>query len=204
MIKIARGDEAIAEADALKARSPLLPSLNGSLGYTSMAYQPTAIYSPPTGTVYIPQQDRDFYAYSVAIQQTLLDFRGNSSRYGASKMILETKKLDTRRVGNLVALEFTVTYLDILEAEKVVAVAEAEVGRLEAHLRDAKALYAGGVITKNDLLQAEVRLSDSRAEAAHRPKPEIDSSLASQQPSPVAAAGGNPGSGGGAARSGRF
>jgi outer membrane protein TolC len=162
VIKIARRDEAIAEADALKARSPLLPSVNGSLSYASLAYQPTAIYYSPTGTLYIPQQDRNFYAYSVAIQQTLLDFRGNSSRYGASKMILEMKKLDTRRVGNLVALEFTVTYLDLLEAEKVVAVAEGEVGRLEVHLRDAKALYAGGVITKNDLLQAEVRLSDSR------------------------------------------
>jgi len=162
VIKIARADEAMAEADALKSRSALLPSLNGSLTYTSLAYQPTAIYSPPTGTVYIPQGQRDFYAYSVAIQQTLFDFRGNSSRYGASKMMLETKKLDTRRVRNLIALEFTVTYFDLLEAEKVVAVAEAEVGRLETHLRDAKALYAGGVITKNDLLQAEVRLSDSR------------------------------------------
>jgi outer membrane protein len=162
VIKIARGDEAIAEAEAFKARSPLLPSLNASLTHTSLAYQPTALYSPPTGTVRIPQSQPDFYAYSVAIQQTLLDFRGNSSRYGASKKILETKKLDTTRVRNLAALEFTVAYFDLLESEKLWAVAEAEVGRLEVHRRDAKALYAGGVITKNDLLQAEVRLSDSR------------------------------------------
>ena len=40
--------------------------------------------------------------------------------------------------------------------------AEKEVERLESHLRDAKNLYDEGSITKNDLLQAEVRLSDAR------------------------------------------
>jgi outer membrane protein TolC len=161
-IKITRGDEAIAEADVLKARSPLLPSVNGSLSNTSLAYEPAAIFSTPAGTLTVPTSQRDFYSYGMAIQQTLFDFWGNSSRYGASKMVLETKKLDTQRVRNLVALDFTLTYFDLLESEKVVAVAEAEVERLEVHLRDAKRLYAGGVITRNDLLQAEVRLADAR------------------------------------------
>jgi outer membrane protein TolC len=44
-------------------------------------------------------------------------------------------------------------------------VAESEVRTLEAHLRDAKNLYENGVITRNDLLQAEVRLSDARQKA---------------------------------------
>lgn len=162
VIKVTRGEEAIAEADALKARSPLLPSVNGSLSNTFLAYEPAAIFSTPGGNLTVPTSQRDFYAYSLAIQQTLFDFWGNSSRYGASKMILETKKLDTKRVTNLVALDFTQTYFDILESEKVVSVAEAEVERLKVHLRDANNLYAGGVITKNDLLQAEVRLSDAR------------------------------------------
>jgi len=41
-------------------------------------------------------------------------------------------------------------------------VAQREVERLESHLRIAESLYTEGVITKNDLLQAEVRLSDAR------------------------------------------
>jgi outer membrane protein TolC len=36
------------------------------------------------------------------------------------------------------------------------------VERLESHLRDAKSLYEEGVITKNDLLQAEVKISDAK------------------------------------------
>jgi len=61
-----------------------------------------------------------------------------------------------------VAIGFALAYFDLLEAEKIVAVAGREVERVEAHLRDARNLYEEGVITKNDLLQAEVRLSDAR------------------------------------------
>ncbi len=162
VVKIAQGGEAIAEADVLKARSPLLPRVNGSLSNTSLAYQPAAIFSTPQGTLTVPTSQREFYAYNLAVQQTLFDFWGNYSRYGSSKMILETKKLDTTRVRNQVALDFAMVYFDVLESEKLVSVSEAEVERLDAHLRDSKNLYAAGVVTRNDVLQAEVRLADGR------------------------------------------
>jgi outer membrane protein TolC len=41
-------------------------------------------------------------------------------------------------------------------------VAEKEVERFESHLKVAQSLYAEGTITKNDLLQAEVMLSDAK------------------------------------------
>jgi len=41
-------------------------------------------------------------------------------------------------------------------------VAEKEKDSLDAHLQVAHHLYAGGVITRNDLLQAEVKLSDAK------------------------------------------
>jgi outer membrane protein TolC len=66
------------------------------------------------------------------------------------------------RIKNLVALDFINTYFDLLEAERMVGVAQKEAERLEAHLKVAQSLYAEGVITKNDLLQAEVMLSDAR------------------------------------------
>jgi outer membrane protein TolC len=65
-------------------------------------------------------------------------------------------------VKNLVSLDFAVAYFDLLEAEKLVRVAEKEVESVQGHLRDARNLYENGVITKNDLLQAEVRLSDAQ------------------------------------------
>ncbi len=66
------------------------------------------------------------------------------------------------RIRNLVALDFINTYFDLLETEKMILVAQKEVERFEEHLKVAQSLYTEGVITKNDLLQAEVMLSDAR------------------------------------------
>jgi outer membrane protein len=161
-VKIAQGNEAISDADVLKARSPFFPSVNGSLSNTTLAYEPTGIFSTPQGTLAVPTSQREFYAYSLVVQQTLFDFWGNYSRYASSKAIFETKKLDTQRVRNQVAFNFALAYFDLLEAEKLVTVAQEEVERLEAHLRDSRNLYQAGVITRNDVLQAEVRLADGR------------------------------------------
>ena len=157
-IKMSRYDEKMSEADTLIALSRLLPEVNASGGYTSQAHQPTAIFGPQQ----VPISEKDFLTYSLSIQQTLYDFQKNASRYQASKKMLNAKKIDATRTRNLVAIDFVLVYLDLLEAENLVKVSEKEVERLESHLHDAKSLYEEGVITKNDLLQAEVKISDAR------------------------------------------
>jgi outer membrane protein len=156
LVKITLREEAVSEADTLLARSRMMPNINASLTQTFLTYQPEVIFGPQS----VPMSEKNFLSYSLSIQQTLYDFKGDASRYESSKLILETKKIDTKRIRNLVSLDFTLIYFDILESEKMVIVAEKEVQRLESHLRDAKNLYDEGVITKNDLFQAEVRLSD--------------------------------------------
>lgn len=158
LVRITQREEAVSEADTLIAQSRLLPTINASLTQTFLAHQPEAIFGPQI----VPVSEKDYLSYSLNIQQTLYDFRGNASRYESSKLILETKKTDTKRIKNLVCLDLAFIYFDLLESEKMILVAGKEVERLESHLRDAKNLYDEGVITKNDLLQAEVRLSDAR------------------------------------------
>ncbi|MDA8085540.1 MAG: TolC family protein [Nitrospiraceae bacterium] len=158
LVKIARRQEDIQRADVEAARAPMLPSINGSAGQTFLAHEPRAVFD---GLV-APTSEKDYYSYGLNIQQTLYDFEGNASRYGASKAVLAASRYDTMRIRNLVALQFAMAYFDLLEAGKMVLVAEDEVSRLQAHLKDAQNLYAQGVITKNDLLQAEVRISDAR------------------------------------------
>jgi len=158
LIRVSVGEEKISEADSWIEKARLYPTVNAAASGTMLAHQPGAIF----GDVSVPTSQKDFYAVSLNIRQTLYDFRENASRYGSAKMKVEARKLDTRRVRNIAAIEFAVIYFDILESEKMVYVAEKEVERLESHLRDANNLYEEGVITKNDLLQAEVRLSDAR------------------------------------------
>ncbi len=158
LIKIAQREEAASEADTFLARSRMLPNINTSLTQTFLAYQPGAIF----GHQSVPISEKIFLSYSLGIQQTLYDFKGNASRYESSRLIFETKKIDTKRIRSLVSLDFALIYFDLIESEKMILVAEKEVQRLESHLRDARNLYDEGVITKNDLFQAEVRLSDAR------------------------------------------
>lgn len=158
ILKIIQHEEAIAEADTFFARSKMLPDVNANLSYTSLAHQPAAIFGIQT----VPLSEKNYFSYSLSIQQILYDFRENAARYGASKAILNTKKLDTERVRNIILLDVITLYFDLLEAEKLLLVAQKEVDRFETHLIDARNLYEAGVITKNDLLQAEVKISDAK------------------------------------------
>ena len=157
LIKIAERQEDVQKAQARIAFAPMLPSVNGSAGQTFLASQPKALF----GGFTVPESDKDFYSYSLSISQTIYDFEGNASRYGASRAALAASRYDTERTKNLVALRFAIAYFDLLESDKMVQVAREEAGRLQAHLADAQSLYEQGVITKNDLLQAEVRISDA-------------------------------------------
>ena len=157
-IKIALKQQDVAMADTLIARSPMLPSVNGSAGENLLAMQPKALFNG----LEVPESDKDFYSFSVTVQQVLWDFEGNASRYDASRAALAASRFDTMRIRNFTALQFTFAYFDLLESEKLVGVARDEVARLQSHLKDATNLFNQGVITKNDLLQAQVRISDAR------------------------------------------
>lgn len=158
IIKIARFNEAIAESDTHVARSALLPSINATAGHTSLAHQPAMLFAGQA----VNTSDSNYYSYSISIQQLLFDFCGSLSRYEASRMLLEAKKLDSVRIKNAVAFDFILAFYDYLEAQRYVKTALGEIESLESHNRDATLRYKAGVITRNDLLQVQVQLSDAR------------------------------------------
>ncbi len=156
LIKIASFNKDIASADTLVAKSKLLPSLNASFSQTYLSHQIGALFDSQTAFL----SQKDYLSYGINVYQTIYDFGANISRYEASKTFLDVTKLDLVRIRNFVALYFINTYFDLLETEKMILVSQKEVERFEAHLKVAQSLYTEGVITKNDLLQAEVMLSD--------------------------------------------
>ncbi len=157
-VRIALKQQDVARADTFIARAPMLPAINGSANETLLAAQPKAIFDG----FRVPETDKDYYSFSLTVQQVLWDFEGNASRYGASRALLAASRYDTMRTRNFAALQFTFAYFDLLQSQKMVQVAKEEVARLKSHLKDATNLFNQGVITKNDLLQAQVRISDAR------------------------------------------
>jgi outer membrane protein len=158
IVRIRQQEERMSQADTAVARSRLLPSANVSLGGTVLEHQPGV----RVGASSTPTSERSFYTYEFAVQQIIYDFGGVSSLYKSAKLTEETKRLETKRTKNAIALDFSILYFDLLQSEKLIMVAEKEIESLEAHLRIARELYENGLITRNDLLQAEVRLADAR------------------------------------------
>jgi outer membrane protein TolC len=158
IVSIAAFESALSSSDIISARAGMLPRVNAFFNQTMLAHQPGAVMLGRSA--YTAQNS--FLSYGVNMRQTLYDFGATGSRYDAAKASLELTRLDTMRIRNLVALDFILTYYDLLESGKMIETAGKDVERLASHLSTAQNLFQEGVITKNDLLQAEVRLSDAR------------------------------------------
>lgn len=159
LVQIASWGKEIASDDVALARSRYYPVVSASASETIQAYQPGIILSP---SAQVRTQDKNYFSYGVSVYQTLYDFGARSSLYDASRAAYEATALDVERIRNAVALDFVTAYFDLLETERLIAVVVNEIESLRSHRDVAQALYEEGVITRNDLLQADVRLSDAQ------------------------------------------
>jgi outer membrane protein len=157
-IKIARSDEEVARDSVSLARSPWLPQVNVYGNETWLRYQPMARFN----TIIAPTSQDQFFTYGVTANQLLYDFGKTSSSIDAAKYDLKAREIATQRTRNRSALDFILAYYDLLEADKLLQVAAEEVRQYEEHKRDAELRYSAGVVTKNEVLQADVTLADSR------------------------------------------
>lgn len=157
-VKLARTDEDLARAAVSLARSPWLPQVDLYGRETWLRYQPEA--NTPFGP--FPTSQDQFLTYGVKASQVLYDFGKTSSSISAAQHGLKARELETGRTINQAALDFITAYLDLLESDKLLQVAGEEVRLYEAHKKDTEARFRAGVITRNEVLQADVTLADSR------------------------------------------
>lgn len=166
-VAIARSDEDAARASVSLARSPWLPSVDLYGRETWLANQPASKlpFSVPGASSSIPTSQTQFLTYGVKATQILYDFGKTSSSVGAAEYGRKSREIEIDRVKNQAAMDFIVAYLDLLESEKLLQVSKEEVQQYEAHQKDTQSRFAAGVVTKNEVLQAEVTLADSRQRA---------------------------------------
>jgi outer membrane protein TolC len=166
-LKVAAHDQTIADENVNLSRSGYLPRIDFQGGYTAQQ-APQSISLEARS---IETQDADFGFFSASLYQTLYDFGRTGARVGRAKASRDAAAFAYTGLEKEVFLQVVSTYFGILEAQNLVAAAEEEVLQMTDHLRVAKNLYEQGVVTRNDLLQAEVRLAGSRQrrlEAANR------------------------------------
>jgi outer membrane protein TolC len=159
-VSIALTDEESAKSAVSLARSSWLPQVDLYGRETWLYYQP-AIKIGPSG-VPVPTSQDQFATIGFRATQILYDFGKTSSSVSSAKYGLKAREAGTFRARNRAALEFIIAYFDLLEAEELLKVAQEEVTSYEAHGKDASARFKAGVVTRNEVLQAEVMLADSK------------------------------------------
>ncbi|HEX9883571.1 MAG TPA: TolC family protein [Desulfobaccales bacterium] len=164
-LQVSRLQSLIAGEEVVRARSGLLPQVKSQVSQTIFD-DPLkmkiggGIAGNPGGGAF-PQTNRNFWSSQTTVDQLLFDFWGTPSRYQAAVLGKAASILDTAQTRDNIFLTVSQGYFKTLRAQKMVVVAEQEVFDLKAHLKIARDQYEFGVVTYNDVLQAEVSLADA-------------------------------------------
>jgi outer membrane protein len=166
-LQISRLQSLIAGEEVVRARSGFLPTMKSEVNQTiydneiQAKIPPGTIPGGPAGALTFPSTNRNFWSSKTYIDQTVFDFWGTPSRYQAAVLGKSASLLDTAKTRDDIFLTVSQGYFRTLRAIKLEIVARQDVEDLRAHLKIARDQYEFGVVTYNDVLQAEVSLADA-------------------------------------------
>lgn len=157
-LRTAAWDSGIAEESIRLTSSARYPRVDAQAGFT-MQQAPQAV---KINGITAETQEPDFAFGGLSATCTIYDFGRRDARIKQARFLADsTKNLFEARRSD-VSLQVIESYFGILEAAKLVTAAEEEVLQVEQHRKVAQALFEEGVVTRNDVLQADVRLAAAR------------------------------------------
>jgi outer membrane protein TolC len=159
----ARADVERAQGQETVAFAPFLPQVEFLARYS--ATSPTLGAGAPgvTGVVETAGEGtHSFVQGELQMQWTLFDFGRRTGRYGQALSREHLARLQLERAKQTVAYDVTTAYLNVLLTAALRVVREEAIRSAEATLKDTRARNAGGVADRDDVLRAEVQLSETR------------------------------------------
>ncbi len=156
-LKSASWDSRIAVEGSRLASVASYPRLDAHAGYT-MQLEPQAV---KIGGQTAETQEQDFAFAGVAASYTLYDFGRRNARVRQAVAYTEAATEGYLSSKGDVSLQVIEAYFRILEAGRLVQAATEEVAQITEHRRVAQVLFEEGVVTRNDVLQADVRLASA-------------------------------------------
>ncbi|HEY5975008.1 MAG TPA: TolC family protein [Geobacteraceae bacterium] len=157
-LKAAVYDEKIAADGVQLADSTRLPRIDLQTGYIAQL-EPQAVNIGPRAQ---ETQQADYAFLNFSVYQTIYDFGRTADRKEQAVLQQQAAANRYRASEQDTFLQVVQAYYGILQNRRLLAVANDELIQRQQHLQVAKALYEEGVTTRNDLLQAEVKLANSR------------------------------------------
>ncbi|MFZ5906668.1 MAG: TolC family protein [Nitrospirota bacterium] len=139
------------------------PSLTLESSYTILNQSPAAaLDNPLLPFSQIPMSEDKSLSYSASLSLPLFTSGRISSGIAAAASGFRAELRNEMKTVLDLKLRVAESYIAVLRARHLVEVAESNVSSLVAYTRDVANFYDQGMITKNDLLAAQVELSDAR------------------------------------------
>ncbi len=154
-----------AQFDIKRAYSTLLPSLTVESTYTRYSEE------KKVGSFLI--QPEEAVRFEARLSQTIYNGGKEWSLLRQARKRLKATKWAEEDVKEVILLDVSGAFFNLLKAEKEVEIRKASLRRAEEHLKTARALFKVGLRTKVDLLRAETEVATKQsalieAEAAVR------------------------------------
>ena len=145
------------------AESARFPALSFESGYTILNNAPAARLDEPMAVLdRIPTGEDKSLSYKTSVTLPLFTSGRISKGIDAALSSLNTSIQDEMKTILDLKLNVADAYISVLRVKRLVDVAETNVSSLVAYARDVTNFYEQGVVTKNDMLAAQVSLADAR------------------------------------------
>jgi outer membrane protein TolC len=156
-LKSAAWDSRIAEENSHLAKVSSYPRVDAHAGYT-MQLEPQAV---KIGGVTAETQEPNFAFAGISATYTLYDFGRRNARIQQANASIEAASQSFMYTKGEFALQVIEAYFRILEVDRLLQAANEEVTQITEHRRVAQVLFEEGYVTRNDVLQADVRLASA-------------------------------------------
>ncbi|HYA42772.1 MAG TPA: TolC family protein [Syntrophobacteraceae bacterium] len=146
-----------------QARADFFPKLDGSYSFSQLHDQPFVSLTLPNSVTYshIPFSIQTINRWEVNLVQPLFTGFGLESQYKANKMGLRISQYQLEEARLNLTRDVQIAYLQTLLGARLVQVARDNVASLEVQKKNAEAGFEQGVAARNDVLKADVALSQA-------------------------------------------
>jgi TolC family type I secretion outer membrane protein len=107
-------------------------------------------------------QRSDSFNASLQARQLLYDFGKTGALVDEARAGVRFSEFELERVREVVVLNVRQSYLQLVQAQRLTAVADAQVARAELNLRSARGFFDVGTKPRFDVTRAEVELANAR------------------------------------------
>jgi TolC family type I secretion outer membrane protein len=135
-----------------QAGSPYLPQVQASTGYAENRSLGGALGESTTKS----------YTTTLSVNQIIYDFGKTGGGLDAARSGVHSASSDADRVKQEVVLNVKQAYYALLQANKLLTVAQQTLDQTEGHLRQAEAFFRAGSKPRFDVTRAEVEMNTAR------------------------------------------